>query len=201
MIEEIVKEKIGQKDNSFKKFRGYHYTTLLDYESMQNGRTYRKKGLLPIGRFINLGEGNCLPKDAHEGCISCLLEPEPQSWVNNKQFPYTWISLMSHLCLKDNSLSPELSKLVLLSFEILCQDNAYVVERAHIEKWRAKNQTKKQEKESYTNYWNSRVSVSEYKGNYNLPELAIFSYIPIDRLKLESEKPISEVWEQLRKYY
>ncbi len=54
------------------KIIGYHYTNGKNYQYMQNGEMYRKKGLIPIKRFINLSIGQ-LPNEAHDGVVEGLL--------------------------------------------------------------------------------------------------------------------------------
>lgn len=172
----------------------YHYTNQEAYNYMQNGEMYRKKGLTPVRRFIALGKGHNLPNRAYDGVIEGLLEPEPKPWTQNSEFPALWGYLMHDICRRH--------KVILLSFEIMPQDKAYVVERAYVEQelYRefktGKAPTKKQKDNAYLKYWNSRVPVFQYKGTYNVPQLAIWSTITCDRLKIEWTKPTEDVWQR-----
>jgi len=175
------------------KIIGYHYTNPRAYSSMEDGYSYGKKGLIPVRRLMNLGRGSYnLPEEAHDGIIEALLEPEPESWLHNPEFPGLWWYLM-------HDLRKE-SELVLLSFEIKPKDDAYVVERAHMEnelyregKNRGKS-TRRTMNLACKKYWESRIPVFEYEDNYKLPQLAIWSTIEFDRLNVEWIKPKNEVW-------
>jgi len=182
------------------KILGYHYTNPKAYHSMQtNGidgvitlNFDNFAGLIPRKRFIKLGYGNGLPDEAHDGIIEGLLEPEPKSWLKNPEFPNFFGRLMGNICRKE--------KVILLSFELKPKDRAYVVERAHVERRLYKESkcqgksTKETRNESFKKYWESRVPVFEYDGSYSAPQLAIWSGIEFDRLKVEWIKSSSKVW-------
>jgi hypothetical protein len=184
------------------KIKGYHYTNLEAYKSMQTpgidgwiSDFDEFTGLAPSKRFLMLGRGKNLPYEAHNSVIEGVLEPEPLSWTSNPEFPNLWRRLMHDICRKD--------EIVLLSFEFEPTDQAYVVERAHIEKelYRAsKNQgkpTTESMNEASKKYWNSRIPVSEYQHNYTVPQLAIWSGIEKERLQVEWKKPVDEVWNEV----
>ena len=147
-------------------------------------------GLIPRKRFIKLGEANGLPDESHNGVIEGLLEPEPKSWLENKKFPHLWRYLMHDICRNE--------KIILLHFELNPNDQAYVVERAHIERrLYHKNPSRELINTSFKKYWESRISVFEYKNNYCLPQLAIWSGIEFERLEIEWEKSSDEVWKRV----
>ncbi|MBU2637963.1 MAG: hypothetical protein KJ955_03255 [Nanoarchaeota archaeon] len=174
----------------------YHYSNPIAFQSMRNGRTYRKVGLIPIQRFIRLGNENGLPGEAYEGIINGLLEPEPKSWTENPEFSNLWRYLMSDICRKEEEV-------MLLSFQLKPEDKAYVVERAHIERELYKESkghgesTKETINKACREYWESRVPVFEYSGSYSVPQLAIWSGIEFERLKVEWIKPSEELWERV----
>lgn len=182
---------------------GYHYTNSRDYKSMQtNGiEGYITSnfddfsGLIPSRRFIKLGDGKGLPNEAHDGVIEGLLEPEPRSWLENSEFPNFWRYLMHDICRE--------KEIVLLSFEIKPEDKAYVVERAHVERELYRESkglekpTRKTLNDAFKKYWESKVPVFEYDGSYSAPQLAIWSGIEFDRLKVEWTKPHDEVWKRV----
>lgn len=182
---------------------GYHYTNSKAYSSIQTkGKDGYATfgfddfaGLIPSKRFIRFGDGNGLPDGAHDGVIEGLLEPEPRSWLENPEFPHFWNYLMHDIC-RDNEV-------ILLSFELNRDDKAYVVERAHVERElyrESKGQgksTRETANEAFKKYWESRVPVFDYDGNYSTPQLAIWSGIPFDRLKVEWVKPTDNVWKRV----
>jgi hypothetical protein len=184
--------------------KGYHYTNPHNYRSMQGKgiRGYTStgyedfSGLIPRRRFVSLYHCN-LPDEAHEGVIEGLLEPEPKSWIANPEFPCLWGYLMHDIC-RENEV-------MLLSFELKPEDLAYVAERAHIERDLYKESkglgvsTRISRNEAYIKYWESRVPAMEYDGSYSVPQLAIWSGIPFERLNVEWIKPTDEVWKRVLK--
>ena len=185
------------------KIVGYHYTNPQAYSSMQtNGvdgyTTFgfdNFAGLIPMKRLVPLGGGNGLPHAAHDGIIEALLEPLPASWVQNPEFPNLWGYLMGDICRKN--------EVILLSFELRPEDNAYVVERAHVERELYRNPQgnqkliRKRRNQAFKKYWESRVPVFEYDGSYATPQLAIWSGIEFERLRVEWIKPTEEVWQKV----
>ena len=178
-----------------KEIIGYHYTNPDAYNSMRTGRTYGKTGLIQVKRFIRLGAADELPNEAHDGVIEGLLEPVPKSWTDNPEFPDLWSYLVHDVCKHDN--------VILLSFKLKPQDKAYVVERAHMERvlyYKDKtgiNPSQEQYDNGYRLYWESRIPVFDYAGNYSVPQLAIWSGIEFDRLKVEWIKPWRAAFEDM----
>ena len=172
----------------------FHYTNPEAYKSMLDGCTYGKRGLIPINRFAHLGIGG-LPDKAYDGVVEGLLEPEPKSWLANPEFPYLWNALMHDICKRD--------KVMLLSFQILPEYEAYIVERTHIERElyrEAKGQeksTRQTMNDAYRRYWESRVSVFDYDGSYSLPQLTMWAPVPTEKLNVEWVKPTDEVWKRV----
>jgi len=182
------------------KIIGYHYTNSKAYRSMQTNGVdgygvfgfNHFSGLIPSKRFIPLSGGNGLPDEACDGVIEGLLEPEPQSWLKNPEFPGFWGYLMHDICFGKDDV-------MLLSFELKPDDRAYVVERAHVErdlyrelKGQGKS-TRETSNEASRKYWESRVLVFDYDDSYSAPQLSIWSGIPLDSLKVEWVKPTDEV--------
>ena len=185
------------------KIRAYHYTNSRALRSMQNGGISDYitselddfKGIIPRKRFIQLGRGRKLPDEAHEGTIEALLSPKPLSWTKNAKFPSLWQYLFHDLCREED--------LALVSFDLTREDRAYVVERAHMEN-EFYRESKRQGKSNVTTmnfackkYWQSRIPVYEYTGNYCLPQLAIWSPIEFERLNLEWVLPSRNVWKRV----
>jgi len=182
------------------KFVGYHYSNPRAYRSMQtkgiDGWTTFDfddfAGLIPGRRFVRLGDGNSLPREAYDGVIEGLLEPEPKSWLENPEFPHFWEYLMHDVC-RENEV-------MLLSFELRLEDKAYVVDRAHVERElyrESKGRRKLVRGKAFRKYWNSRIPVFEYEGGYSAPQLAIWSGITFNRLRVEWVKPSDEVWKRV----
>lgn len=187
------------------KIVGYHYTNQKNYKSIQTEGIDNFitpgfdnfKGLIPRKRFIRYGEGNKLPREAYRGIVEGLFEPEPQSWIKNPKFPQLWNCLMGDICRE--------REVILLSFELKKDDKAYVVERAHVERelYREfkgqKKSTTRTKNKALKKYWDSRVPVFEYDGSYSVPQLAIWSGIEFDRLKVEWVKSSDEVLDRVIK--
>ena len=172
----------------------YHYTNEKAYRSILTGRDYGETGLLPIPRFIPLNRGSKLPREAHDGVVRALLEPEPQSWLRNKDVPNVWSWLMGEVCREET--------VVLLSFDIKPGDRAFITDTAHVQKMLIQwdRPTKAEMNDAYRKYWESRVPVLEYVGGYSMPEVIIQSRIAPSRLRVEWTKPTNEFWnEVLRK--
>lgn len=185
------------------KIRAYHYTNLKALNSMKRGgvKGYivpgleNFKGLIPRKRFIQLGRGRNLPQEAYGGIIEGLLSPKPLSWTKNAKFPGLWEYLFHDLCREED--------LALISFDLVKEDKAYVVERACMEN-ELYRESKKQGKstevtmgKACNSYWKSRVPVFEYDGSYCLPQLAIWSPIEFERLNLEWVLPSEGVWKKV----
>lgn len=178
------------------KIKVYHYTNPKAYKSMKDGSTYGKKGLLSIRRFVKFGQARNLPEEAYEGTVRGILKPEPKSWTENPKYPNLWRYLIGDLLSKDESM--------LLSFDVLKSDKAYMVERAHVEnelykesKGKGKS-TRETLHEAYKKYWESRIPIFEYDEDFSVPEINIWNTISFDRLKVEWIKPHNEVWQRIK---
>lgn len=192
-----------QTESITDKIIGYHYTNTEAYMSMNKKGIEEHytcgfdnfSGLIPSRRFIALSRANGLPNEAHDGVIEGLLEPEPKSWIENPEFPRFWGYLMHDIC--------RTKQIMLLSFELRPEDNAYVVDRAHVERElyrKSKGQgesTQETRNEAYRKYWDSRIPIFQYLGGYDAPQLAIWSGIEFDRLKVEWIKPHDEIWKRV----
>ncbi len=186
-----------------KKIIAYHYTNPRAYKSMRNPGidgylTFgfdNFAGLIPSKRLIGLSKGKGLPSEAHDGIIEGLLKIEPKSWLSNPEFPHLWEYLMHDICRE--------KEVMLLSFELNGKDKAYVIDRAHIERELYRESkglgspTRESRYEASRKYWESRVPVFEYDENYSVPQLAIWSGIEFERLKVEWIKPRAEVWKKV----
>ncbi len=170
----------------------YHYTNPQAYRAMKTGGRYNEPKLQPLRALLT---GPLWPLQAYRKATKGLLEPEPERWINNPNFPHLWRYLMNDL-LQD--------ELMLISCELTRKDKAFVLDRAHIERElykEAKGQgtpTRRSMAKAYKDYWNSKVPPLKYEGNYVLPHFAVFSIISFDRLKVEWIKSEDDVIKQIQ---
>lgn len=163
------------------KIIGYHYTNPLAYSFMED------EGLIPKHKFVRPCEHvHGLSDEAYQFVTEGLLEAEPHSWDRNMEFPLMWKHLMYDICRK--------SEVMLLSFELLPSDEAFVVERGFVERELHKSELDYGlYSEAVRNCWESRVPVHEYDGSYSVPLLTIWSPIEFQRLNVEWVKSKKEV--------
>ena len=174
---------------------GYHYTGNCGYNEIKTGFSFDKKGLLPIWRFVTRTVVTGLPEEVYRSASFSLLDPEPKEWTHNQEFPDIWQHLMKHV----DYVSPDI---VILSFPVLKKDDAFVAERAHIERYKRIRQSQERfmnedsDLEAHLKYFQSLVPADSYQGGYSLPELVLFSRIPLYRLTFDSRKSRKEVLEK-----
>lgn len=183
----------------------YHYTNPDGWDGIVNGQNgyvvehpiTRKmvdsetiKGwMLPHRRLIPKGlESSLVPSEATLPGIFGLPESAPQSWLQYRDCINIWDYLIG--CCKRGA-----DKLVLLKINLIDSDNPLVFDYVHIRKAaRDLAQTKDPERyrkilaEGNRDYWNSRVELNRYAGNFVLPEIVTFSAIPIERIDFLGEK-------------
>lgn len=174
-----------------------HYTGLREYESILTGKGYGKTGLHPIKRFIPLCDGKGLPEKVYDCVIFGLLEPNPESWINNTEFNNIWDYLLGDITSKSG-------KTVLLKAKLQPTDDAFVVDRGCIERVLyvpsdSRYPDKNLMREAYKKYWNSRVPVFDYEGGHSLPELVVFSPIELSRIQLQWIKDSDELYKNVLK--
>ena len=173
--------------------KGFHYTNPHAYRSMETGRMYGHRALLPIRRFVSFGGGRDLPEEAYQGTVQCLLEPEPSSWIDNPEFPVTWEYFMNDVLLKDDQV-------MLLCFDISPSDTAYVVDRAYIERLLYQQEMdvdKEATHKATRKYWESRIPIFDYRDEHTLPQLIIWNPIEFSRLHVEWKKPSKSFWQNI----
>ena len=134
-------------------------------------------GLRPGRKFIGdyyPGKG-FLPNDAPYASLKgafCFLQPEPEEWINNTEFPGEWRRLITHITKEGN---------LLVRVDVTKEDKAYVVD------W-AQNLRK-----GARAYYESMQELFAYDGSHSLPEVVIFNTIPKNRLTLERKVEMSSV--------
>ena len=165
----------------------YHYTNPEAYEEMKES-TPGRKGLSPLCCLLyHRFDGPDWPDSINIKSIKGLLEPEPKSWKENPEFPDLWLRLMDIISMSHDEL-------MLISCEILPEDDAYIIDRAHIERElqrevREGTSTEEFLALAFKKYWGGRVPALEYRGGFELPQFAVLNPIEFDRLHVEWVKP------------
>jgi hypothetical protein len=183
----------------------YHYTNPDGWNGIVNGQdgyvvehpiskkmvdSETVKGwMLPHRRLIPQGiESSLVPSEATLPAIFGLSEPAPQSWLHYRDCINVWDYLLS--CCKRGA-----DKLALLKINLVDADNPSVFDYVHIRRAaRDLAQTKDPEvyrkilAEGNRDYWNSRVALDKYEGGFVLPEIVVFSAIPLERIEFLGEK-------------
>jgi len=176
--------------------KAYHYTNPHKWESVQLGLDHCLKALLPLRRVVLPSCASGLEAKAYRtNALFCLLEAQPSSWFANKEFPLIWKNLLENI----RSFQGDVT---LLSFNLTSEDTAYVLDRAHVERYLNKSYINDdvnnfKRTKAYGDYWSSRVSFSEYSGEYCLPELIVLNEIPIKRISVEWSGPKISVLEDM----
>ena len=191
----------------------YHFTTDAAWECMNKGVDIwlydaskhehvdgmQVRGLWPMQRFLPDEYAVGLPAKAGDPVIEALLEPCPSGWTNNPEFPGYWNRLMRNILIHADSKD---SRVLLLEARMQPCDDAWIVERAYAERVFSGQKTttrfKKSEKEElFRRYWESRVPLFSYDGSYSLPQVVIWTPIPLERLSVVWEKPKMGILEDL----
>lgn len=165
----------------------YHYTSSSIWTFMEAGRFGPSDRLVPYGRLDHNLLGDDALDFAKEKYLFCFLDNlEPDSWKKNPEFPDVWTRIMQHIMHEDFMA-------MLAKFEVLPEDQSYVVDWAEMERVRpemtAFSQTLRKVPEDWAKivdasrkYVHTKVPLAEYKGDYSLPELIIANDIPLDRI-------------------
>ena len=153
-----------------------------------------------------------IPKPAYTCVTKGLLEPRPDSWTNNLEYSGLWGRLMCDFfpCDYPSMDFPTPARywdeeLYLLELDLTEEDSAWVLEESYsraIHEYKLPvdlqpgflNTPTKENKRIRANqirefamkYYNSRIPLFEYSGNYNLPLLAVGNKISSERLKVHS---------------
>ena len=183
-------------------FTIYHYTNRPGWRGINNGREGYSyidprtgkyvnskdiRGLWPNRRLIPFGiESSLVPTEATEPHIFGLLEDIPSSWINYGGSMKVFEDLM-HLC---SRISDEDNRqyLVLLKVNLSSEDDPSVVDFSHIRRHQEEcNTSNKISPDAWAQankkYWDSRVSLSKYAGDYVLPEVIVPFQIPKERIQ------------------
>jgi hypothetical protein len=181
----------------------YHYTNTDGWKEILNGRegwiiqhpltgkwvgSETLKGwMIPHRRLISEGiESSLVPSEATRPAIFGLTEPVPQTWQNYRDCINVWNYLLG--CCKRQS------ELVLLKINLVEGDSPLVFDYIHIRRTAKDLSTmkgaeyKKRLAEGNRDYWSSQTPLSQYKGDFVLPEVVVFSPISQDRIEFLGER-------------
>lgn len=156
----------------------YHYTDLGKIGSILGKASFgHPSGLEPI-----------------TGATYALLEPMPDTWVNNPYFPLIWESLTHHLG-QDGKLLLEID---------VDPDEVAVADRGYMEAMRYKDKTGIPEQylhasrdEAQKATVKNGVRLGEYLDRqdelgFSLPEVIIFQHVPLERIRVSAQQPLLE---------
>lgn len=165
----------------------YHYTSDSYWCFTQAGYFSDGKHLHPYRNLTAGIKEPGFPNWSYDNHIFAFLnESVPESWKNNTEFPDIWERIIRHVMHGDSILR-------LLKFEVTVEDEAHVIDWSHIERLRpelrrmrnfmASEEDISKIKLAIPKYLQSRVPVTEYKGEHGLPELIIKNPISLERVK------------------
>ncbi len=165
------------------------------------GETIR--GLWPSRRLIIQGAGSELvPFEATEPAVFGMPEEKPQSWIQYQDCIIVFDYLMS--CCAGHSDEEGRRDLVQLRVDLRPEDNAFVVDYLHIRHlardFSAETDPKRKQKiltEGNKKYWESRIPFADYKGNFALPEIVIWTPIPQERVHFMWEKDLYQFLDEV----
>jgi hypothetical protein len=187
----------------------YHFTNRIGWKGINEGnpdflykdpRTGKYvegeyiRGLWPSRRLIFQGpESALVPYEATEPAVFGLPEEKPQSWIHYKDCTNFFDYLMS--CCADKGKDDDEKNLILLKVDLLPEENPFVVDHVHIRRmardFSAESDPKRKQTilaEGNKRYWETRVPLADYKGNFTLPEIVVWTPIPQDRIHFLWEK-------------
>ncbi len=191
----------------------YHFTNRSGWKGVQGGnpdyvyyhpQTKRYvdgeqiRGLWPSRRLIAQGsESKLVPVEATEPAVFGLFEEKPLSWIQY----YDCINVFDYLmsCCAGRSDEEGRRDLVLLKIDLNSEYNPFVVDYVHIRHlardFTAESDPNRKQTilaEGNKKYWESRVPLADYHGNFTLPEIVVGTPIPQDKVHFVWEKDLDE---------
>ncbi len=168
-----------------KKIEVFHYTTPDNCKSIIYGG-HEESGLIPARRLVSFGDlENIADQKIYDGVSHALLEAEPNSWMKNPKFPNAWKNLMEGIGLARRGQA--LENYALLKIHLTPLDTADVVDRKYLEpllNMKADDITDELRQESWKQYWQSKVPLFEYNGNFEIPAVLIWNTITPDKIEV-----------------
>lgn len=165
----------------------YHYTSKEELPGIL------RYGLIPSRTLETSKDSGGLPDFAYDKyTFGFLDESKPTKWADNPEFPDVFEQLMGnigsvlglHFMFRDFMLDDHMANdLVRVSFPILQSDQAYLVDWAKCERHRKTGIPHHANRD----YALSRVPLSEYQDQHDLPELIIANPIPAHRLRIDRQ--------------
>jgi hypothetical protein len=154
------------------------------------------RGLWPSRRLVIQGPGSELvSNEATEPAVFGLLEEKPLSWIGYEDCINVFDYLMG--CCAGHSDKEGKRDLVLLMIDLKPEDNPFVVDYLHIRHlardFSAESDPHKKQKiraEGNQRYWETRVPLADYKGDFTLPEVVVWTPIPQERVHFVWEKDL-----------
>ncbi|MBI2207953.1 hypothetical protein HYU50_00495 [Candidatus Woesearchaeota archaeon] len=149
-----------------------------EYRAFASGgdiQLYRQ--LVPPGQIQLVGKSVILPPFAGDKAIFALNGAELDKWKNHEYFPDMWEIFLRF------AAGTGRNGLVGLHFDVLPQDEAYVLDWAPVE-WDLSCYGSVLPN-TWLEYLHSRVPIVAYNENFELPEIVILNPISRDRIKLE----------------
>lgn len=171
------------------------------YKNPQTGKYVEGehiRGLWPSRRLIAQGPDSALvPFEATEPAVFGLPEEKPQSWIQYHDCINVFDTLMGRCAGRSDEKGRK--GLILLRVDLRPEDNPYVVDYLHIRHlagdFTAESDPKRKQTilaEGNKRYWETRVPLADYKGNFTLPEIVIWAPIPQDRVHFVWEKDLHQ---------
>lgn len=162
----------------------YHYTKLENWHRISNGSMYGDEpGFKPTQLLSPHTENG-----RNIRCSFSLLEPEPEQWTRNNEYPHIWTDLMA----KTGEL--------LLEVDVSgCLDDTYVVDFEPREAFARRQRRGEEVDESMAldaekRYVESMVPLQDYleeeqELNYQLPEAIVTERLPMKAVKVSDQQP------------
>lgn len=173
----------------------YHYTSLDHWPGIKHG-SWKSRDIPGLGPNLRVCKNYFEDEKARDGAVFGLLEPEPDSWKRNTDFPVAWHALMRN------------AGRLLLAYETTDEliDNSYLIDWSRMERLLGGHKDdlgKQPDREiaqddrcaAEKSYWASRIPLAEYIDNPDilagiaLPEVITMCHIPFEQIEIADVQP------------